>query len=172
MLHSRLCDFDWPYFDKMMRSHQKAGLRQRLQHLFFKKLRSLFPQIKTCHFFFVSLEIANAFSSQSALRIFSSRLSTFSVLSLEVVIHHLSLLSQHCIAYRMSDWSNEMEEGALYRNTRVEISLHVFPLTLGPARKSTLPHFVFICAKSNTITFRLRRGNEPTDGESNINPRY
>ena len=152
----------------MMRSHQKAGLRQRLQHLFFKKLRSLFPRIKTCHFFFVSLERANPFSSQSTLRIFSSRLSTFSVLSLEVVIHHLSLLSQHCIAYRMSDWSNEMEEGALYRNTRVEISVHVFPLTLGPARKSTLPHFVFICAKSNTITFRLRRGSEPTDGESNI----
>ena len=125
-----------------------------------------------CHFFFVSLEIANPFSSQSTLSFFSSRLCTFSVLSLEVVIHHLSLLSQHCIAYRISDWSNKLEEGALYQKTTVEICLHDFPVTVGSARNSTPPHFVFICAKSNTITFRLRRGNEPTDGESNTSPRY
>ena len=50
-------------------------------------------------------------------------------------------------------------EGALYENTRVEMSLHVFPLTVRPAKNLTQPNVVFICAKSNTLTFRLRRGN-------------
>ena len=49
------------------------------------------------------------FFLQSALRTFDSTLCRFPSSWLEVATHHGSLLSQHCIAYWISAWSDEME---------------------------------------------------------------
>ena len=78
----------------------------------------------------------------------------------EVANHHVSLLSEHCIAYRMSGWSEEMQP-ALFRNTVEWKQVSIFlPLNVGPAKNSTLPDAVFMYAKNNTLTLRLRSGNK------------
>ena len=77
VLQSKLCDFDKPYFQKMIRKHQKVDLCERPLPLVPKKFRSTFPQTNIFCFSF-SLRIVHFL--QSVLRRCDYRLCRFPVL--------------------------------------------------------------------------------------------
>ena len=59
----------------------------------------------------------------------------------------------------MRGWSEELEQATLSSYWAVEISLDVFPLSLGLPKNSTVPNVVLMYAKNNTLIFRFRSGN-------------
>ena len=88
-----------------------------LTAIFLEKLCSKFHGIKT-FLSLISPEVVNLCFLQSALRFFAFRLcAIFTFWWLEVVTHHLSQVSQHCIAYQMRGWSEGLEQAILFQVT-------------------------------------------------------
>ena len=111
--------------------------------------------------FFLSfhLKLLNYVFLQSALRIFVSRLCRFPVLMAGSCYLSSLLVSQHCIAYQMRGWSEELEQATLSSYWAVERSLDVFLLSLCLPKKSTVPNVVFMYAKNNKPNLRFHSGN-------------
>ena len=82
----------------MMRSPQKADLRQRLQQMLLEKLRLKIHQI-TGFYSLIPLKITNLCQSQSASRIFASNCPGFPFLWQEVVTH-LNFTMEKCWEYK------------------------------------------------------------------------
>ena len=141
-----------------MRSFQKANLRRHLHHFLLKNWDRNFTKSKL--FILFSVEVANLYFSLSAWHNFASRPSRFLVLlagscypSSFPSESALNRLSDECLIRRLGTSSS------FSSYCTVEISLHVFPLNIAPAKISTLPNVVFISGKGNTPNFGLRSGN-------------
>ena len=124
---AKLFYFDRPYFQKWCKVINYE-LRQRPEQLLLEKLRSKSHETKT-FYSVISLEAATlCFRSQDwVFQLLGCAGFLFS--GLEVVTQHLSQLSHHCITYRMSAWSEELEQATFSSYGTVEITSDVFRLT-------------------------------------------